>query len=105
MQDNELEKIIQEKGRLILRQTRQTDYKVLNKNWWYGKILSWTMKSDTFKTNTFHFIDALPSLETPEQILSHLKEYFKDQDLKLLTSGLGTIAPTLMAKTIKKTSS
>ncbi len=102
MQTDELEKIIQEKGSSILKQARQSSYQIFNKNWWYGKVLSWTMKSNDFKTNLFHFIDVLPSLETPEQILSHLNEYFKDQDLKYLTSGLGSLAPTFMAKTIKK---
>ena len=102
MQTDDLEKITQEKASFILKQTKKPNYKILNKNWWYGKILSWTMKSNAFKINMFHFIDVLPSLETPKQILSHLNEYFKDQDLKFLTSGLGSLAPNLMAKTIKK---
>lgn len=98
----DIEKRTKEIGFEILQQTRKQDTKLLNKAWWYGQILSWTMKNDSFKTKIFHFIDVLPSLHKPEDVISHLKEYFEGEDLVLFTSGLGSLAPTLMANTIKK---
>ena len=97
----QIEQMTQEKGSQILSQTRKQEAQILNKNWWYGKVLSWTMKSDSFKTKIFHFIDVLPSLQTPKQVISHLNEYFAGEELGLLTSGLGNLAPSLMASTIK----
>ena len=101
-QQPQLEQLIQEKGRKLLQHTQKNSYKLLDKKWWYGKILSFTMKNNSFKTKMFHFIDALPSLKKPEQILSHLQESFKDQDIQFLTSSLGLLAPHKMANTIKK---
>ena len=65
-------------------------------------MLSWTMNSPKLKTSLFRFIDVLPSLSDEEQFLSHFKEYFKDQEIGLITSGLGRVAPSLMVKNIKK---
>ena len=67
------------------------------------KALSWTMESDSFKTHLFRFIDVLPNLQTPEEILSHLREYFKDQESQWISSGLrlSRLAPSIAAASIK----
>ena len=96
------EKHIFEKGSELLQISRNQRALFLEKNWWYKKVLSWTMNNQKLKTNLFHFIDVLPSLSSDEQVLSHFKEYFKDQDLGLITSSLGKISPSLLVKNIKK---
>ena len=97
-----IEKLIFEKGSELLKQSQKRDSLFLEKNWWYKKMLSWTMKSKKLKTSLFRFIDVLPSLSNDEQFLSHFNEYFKDQDLSFITSGLGKALPSLLVKNVKK---
>ena len=97
-----LEKLIFEKGSELLRQSQKRRSVFLEKNWWYKKMLSWTMRNSQLKSSLFRFIDVLPSLSNDEQFLSHFNEYFKDQELSFISSGLGKLAPALMVKNIKK---
>ena len=60
------------------------------------------MSNQKLKTNLFRFIDVLPSLSNEQQFLSYFKEYFKDQEIGFIASGLGQLAPSLMVKNIKK---
>ena len=101
MSDN-LEKLIFEKGSELLKHSQKQDTVFLEKNWWYKKMLSWTMKNRNLKTGLFRFIDVLPSLSTDEQFLSHFNEYFKDQELGFISSSLGKVLPSVMVKNIKK---
>lgn len=80
---------------------------VFNKDWWYGKIMDWSMKNQDFKTQMFRFVDVLPMLESGSEVSRHLKEYFAEGDGQLpsvfnLGLGMGSLAPNLMANTIKK---
>ena len=97
-----LEKLIFEKGLQLFKQSQKRDSIFLEKNWWYKKMLSWTMKNKNLKTSLFRFIDVLPSLSNDEQFLSHFKEYFKDHELSFIGLGLGKALPSLMVKNIKK---
>lgn len=102
MNAQKLEKLIFEKGSELLKQSQKENPIFLEKNWWYKKLLSWTMGNKELKTSLFRFIDVLPSLSNDQQFLSHFKEYFKDQEIGLITSGFGKLAPGLMVKNIKK---
>ncbi len=97
-----LEKLIFQNGSELLKESQKKDSRLLEKNWWYKKMLSWTMNNPKLKTSLFRFIDVLPSLSDDRRFLSHFNEYFKDQEMGLIASGLGRIAPSLMAKNIKK---
>ena len=97
-----LEKLIFEKGSELLKQSQKQDSLFLEKNWWYKKMLAWTMKNKKLKTSLFRFIDVLPSLSNNKQFLSHFNEYFKGQELSLISSGLGKALPSVMVKNIKK---
>lgn len=102
MKDQEFEKLIFKTGSELLKQSQSKDSFFSGKNWWYKKTLSWMMSHPDLKTNLFRFVDVLPSLSRPEQVLSYFKEYLKNQDLGLVSSGLGKLAPALMARQIKK---
>ena len=101
-QDQDLEKLIFKKGSLLLEASRKKESLFLKKNWWYQKMLSWTMSHQQLKTNLFHFIDVLPSLSKDELVVSHFKEYFKDQNMARLGLGLGALSPSLLARGIRK---
>ena len=96
------EKEIFEIGSKLLKESTKYDQLFLKKNWWYQKMLSWTMQKQSLKTNLFRFIDVLPNLSTDEQFLSYWSEYFKEEDLRFITSGLGSLAPSFLVKTIRK---
>ncbi|MCY4512380.1 MAG: proline dehydrogenase family protein [Bdellovibrionales bacterium] len=102
--NKELEALIQKTGRDLFHSGSSENQSLFNKSWWQGKALSWTMKNPSFKTQLFRFIDVLPTLKTPRQILSHLNEYFKEEETALLLSGvkLGKLAPALTAKIITR---
>lgn len=101
---DEIEKLTREIGLSFLKVLKKKEIHLFDKKLWYGRVLSQTMKSDSFKTSLFRFIDVLPNLQTPKEILSHLKEYFKDQESKWFLSGLrlSDLAPSLSATVIKK---
>jgi len=80
---------------------------IFNKDWWYGKIMDWSLQNPDFKTQMFRFVDVLPMLESGKDVSKHLKEYFAEADGKLpsifnLGLGMGALAPNVMAGTIKK---
>ncbi|MCY4321473.1 MAG: proline dehydrogenase family protein [Bdellovibrionaceae bacterium] len=97
-----LEQLIFEKGSELLKQSQKHESVFLEKNWWYKKMLLWTMKNKDLKTSLFRFIDVLPSLSSDEQFLSHFNEYFKDQKMSFISSGLNKMFPSLMVKNIKQ---
>ena len=86
----------------------QKSKSVFNKDWWYGKIMDWSMKNEQFKTQMFRFVDVLPSLNSTNEVTRHIKEYFTDDKNTELPSvfnmgvGVGSLAPSLMTKAIKK---
>ena len=76
----------------------------LNKEWWYSKVMDWSMKSNDFKTKMFRFVDVFPYLNSGEDLLNHVDEYFKDEkgDLPSLFSfgsSVGQMAPNFVSIT------
>ncbi len=106
MQDLEAE--IRLKGEDILRRMEgQSKVSLFSKDFWYGSIMDWSMKNESFKTNMFRFVDVLPSLQSGSEVAKHLKEYFSENGEELpsvfnVGIGLGTLAPGLMAGAIRK---
>lgn len=105
MQD--LQARIHHKGEEILRRMEgQSKMSLFSKDFWYGSIMEWSMKNEKFKTNMFRFVDVLPSLNSGNDVARHLKEYFEEggelPPVFKMGLGLGSLAPGLMAGTIKK---
>ncbi len=83
---------------------------IFNKDWWYGRIMDWSMRNDHFKTQMFRFVDVLPYLNSSAEVARHLKEYFAekgengDQMPSIFNFGLGvgSLAPGLLAGAVKK---
>ncbi|MCB0377690.1 MAG: proline dehydrogenase family protein [Bdellovibrionales bacterium] len=95
------------KGEDIFQSLGGSGKSIFNKDWWYGKIMDWSMKNADFKTQMFRFVDVLPTLSSGKEVSKHLKEYFAEKDGKLppifnFGLGMGALAPNLMAGTIKK---
>ncbi len=94
-------------GSRIFGQSSLKGKSMLSKDYWYSKVMDWSMKSVDFKTRMFRFVDVFPYLNSGEDILKHLKEYFEDENGKLpamfsVGTGVGQLAPNLVAKTVQK---
>lgn len=105
---NEEQKNILELGENILKKMESNSkVSLFSKDYWYGSIMDWSMKNESFKTNMFRFVDVLPSLNSSQDVAQHLKEYFTENGSELpsvfnVGLGLGSLAPGLMAGAIKK---
>src|SRR6516162_9206228 len=44
----------------------------------YGRLMEWSMRDPLFKTQMFRFVDVLPTLRSPDEIVEHLSEYLND---------------------------
>lgn len=105
--DEDQKKII-DLGESILKKIEShSKVSLFSKDFWYGSIMDWSMKNESFKTNMFRFVDVLPSLNSSQDVAQHLKEYFSENGGELpsvfnVGLGLGSLAPGLMAGAIKK---
>ncbi len=103
-----LQNQIKQKGEEILqRMESQSKGSIFSKDFWYGRIMEWSMKNESFKTRMFRFVDVLPTLTNNNDVASHLKEYFTEGGEELPSVfnfglGLGSLAPSFMAGTIRK---
>ncbi|MCC6277376.1 MAG: L-glutamate gamma-semialdehyde dehydrogenase [Oligoflexia bacterium] len=98
---------ILQRGQEILNLLGEDSGSIFNKDWWYGQIMDWSMKNETFKIQMFRFVDVLPYLNSSDEVARHLREYFSgdNQDVPPILGfglGLGSLAPGLMASAIKK---
>ncbi|MBL4809795.1 MAG: proline dehydrogenase family protein [Phycisphaerales bacterium] len=78
---------------------------MLSKQFYQDKIMDWSMKDHHFKVQMFRFVDAFPSLTTPEMVHDHLVDYMSQPGVKAppgmdLALKAGGVAKTLAAKTI-----
>lgn len=104
---NELNREIIETGKDIFQAMENESQSIFNKDWWYGRIMDWSMKNQDFKVKMFRFVDVLPYLTSSQDVTKHLKEYFSDEngDLPKIFGfglGLGSLAPGLLSGAIKK---
>ncbi len=98
---------IKKKGLEIFGLMEGSQKSLFSKDFWYGRIMEWSMKNDQFKTQMFRFVDVLPYLNSGAEVARHLKEYFAENNNELpavfnLGMGMGSLAPSLMAGAVKK---
>lgn len=103
----ELQPRIQAKGETIFRSLEDESGSIFNRDWWYGRIMEWSMKNEQFKTQMFRFVDVLPYLNSGSEVARHLKEYFAETDGNLPSIfnfglGVGSLAPALLAGAVRK---
>lgn len=73
--DKELERRTQEIGRELLERTRASQRRQPILGAGEDRILQWFMGNPEVRTRLLRFVDAYPSLRSPEQITEHLLEY------------------------------
>lgn len=107
MKQNELEISVRQMGERIFKALDEDSASIFNKDWWYGRIMDWSMKNEHFKVQMFRFVDVLPYLQSSSEVARHLKEYFAESGDELPSVfnfglGLGSLAPSLLAGAVKK---
>ena len=85
----------------------QNSPSLFKKSDFYGRLMDWAMRDESFKTQMFRFVDVLPTLTSAEDVVKHMSEYLKDA--KAPVSGLmrgalkvGGLVPVIPATVIRK---
>ncbi|MEX0876187.1 MAG: proline dehydrogenase family protein [Phycisphaerales bacterium] len=78
---------------------------MLSARFYQDKLMDWSMKDHNFKVQLFRFVDAFPTLTTPEMVHDHLVDYLTQPGVRtppFMDLGLraGGVAKGMMAKTI-----
>ena len=98
---------IRAKGQQIFDLMANETSSIFSKDYVYGQIMERSMRNEAFKIQMFRFVDVLPTLNSTNEIMRHLKEYFQSegQELPKVFSwgvGLSALAPGLIANQVKK---
>jgi len=98
---------IREIGERMLARARDHKAGLLSRAFWSDKLMDWSMKDHEFKVQLFRFVDAFPTLTTPEMVHDHLVDYLTQPGVKAppgMDLGLraGGVAKSMMTSTISK---
>jgi RHH-type proline utilization regulon transcriptional repressor/proline dehydrogenase/delta 1-pyrroline-5-carboxylate dehydrogenase len=66
---------IREIGDDLLARARAHKAGLLSAKFYSDALMNWSMKDQNFKAQLFRFVDAFPTLRTPEDIYEHLRDY------------------------------
>ena len=104
-----LQSEIEQTGREIfaLIDQFQKETPIFRRNDFYGRLMDWCMRDESFKTQMFRFVDVLPTLSSADDVVRHLSEYLRDS--KAAVSGIvrgaltvGQLVPAIPATVIKR---
>lgn len=73
-----LQNAIRTKGEEIFRLMEAEPPEIFDTGRWAGKLMGLAMADPDLKVRLFRFVDVLPTLADPEQVISHIREYFFD---------------------------
>lgn len=76
MYSEDLNRLIARRGRQLFQHIQDRKPSVFNKSRWTGKLMDWSMRNESFKTNLFRFVDVFPSIRTGKSLARHVREYF-----------------------------
>jgi RHH-type proline utilization regulon transcriptional repressor/proline dehydrogenase/delta 1-pyrroline-5-carboxylate dehydrogenase len=62
-------------GSDLLRRARGHKAGLLSAKFYNDKLMEWSMKDPNFKVQFFRFVDAFPTLRTPDSVYEHLMDY------------------------------
>lgn len=73
-----LDPSIRQIEQILAKQSHSHTPGFLDHRWWTRLLLDWGTRDEQFKVQLFRFIDVLPALQTDEQFIRLLHEYFHD---------------------------
>ncbi|HRJ50385.1 MAG TPA: proline dehydrogenase family protein, partial [Phycisphaerales bacterium] len=77
-----LEDRILEIGMDLLRRSGEHKSGLLSAKFYSDKLMEWSMKDQAFKVQFFRFVDAFPTLRTPDSVYEHLMDYMSQPGVK-----------------------
>jgi RHH-type proline utilization regulon transcriptional repressor/proline dehydrogenase/delta 1-pyrroline-5-carboxylate dehydrogenase len=92
-------------GEQMLDSAKKHRAGLLSRQFWSDKLMDWSMQDHDFKVQLFRFVDAYPTLRTPEIVHDHLVDYLTQPGVTL-PAGMGTgikaggVAKGLFTKTV-----
>ncbi|MHC4975704.1 MAG: proline dehydrogenase family protein [Planctomycetota bacterium] len=75
-------------GEEMLDLARKHKSGIFSKQFWSDKLMDWSMHDHEFKVQMFRFVDAFPTLRTPEIVHDHLVDYLSQPGVSL-PAGMG----------------
>lgn len=87
-----VEETTQRIGRELFQRVQKDAGAFFRAERWTGQLLEWSMRHQDTRLQLFRFVDVLPTLDDPEDVVRHLKEYFEgkpDPFGGLMKAGLG----------------
>ncbi len=87
LNEEKLLRRIDEIGREFYESARRRQASFLSRDHWDAALLEWSMKDPDLKVRIFRFVDVLPVLQDPEDLVEHLRRYFGDTDRGLPVLG------------------
>lgn len=85
-------------GGELLSRARGHKTGLLSSKFYSDALMEWSMKDPNFKVQMFRFVDAFPTLTTPDSIYDHLNDYLSQPGVTVP----GVIATALKAGTLAK---
>jgi RHH-type proline utilization regulon transcriptional repressor/proline dehydrogenase/delta 1-pyrroline-5-carboxylate dehydrogenase len=85
-------------GLELLERARGHKTGIFSKQFYSDALMEWSMKDPNFKVQMFRFVDAFPTLATPESIYEHLNDYLSQPGVTVP----GVIAAALKAGSLAK---
>lgn len=107
MGDAALEEAVQAAGRdLLAEMERHPAPGILSAKGAQSRLVEWALRDPAFKAQLFRFVDVLPALDAPGEVIRHLREYLGDGASGLhpvIEAGLGAarLAPALAAGAVR----
>jgi RHH-type proline utilization regulon transcriptional repressor/proline dehydrogenase/delta 1-pyrroline-5-carboxylate dehydrogenase len=85
-----LQAAVERRGQQIFGLVDQHPESIFTKAGFYQKMMAFSMRDETFKVQMFRFVDVLASLRRSDDIVAHLREYFRGMDsfIPMLQTGL-----------------
>src|SRR5690606_14563593 len=77
------ERRLMEIGADMLDRARGKRAGLLSRQFYSDKLMDWSMRDHQFKVQLFRFVDAFPTLRTPEMVHEHLADYLGQPGVKL----------------------
>ena len=74
----DVEALTRDYGREVFARLHRVGPLPFGSAWWDERLMEWTVSHEAIKVQLFRFIDVLPMLQTPGEIIRHLAEYFAE---------------------------
>ncbi|MFS8542577.1 MAG: proline dehydrogenase family protein, partial [Limnochordales bacterium] len=105
-----VERETQRIGRELFDRVRHESAAFFRSERWTGQLLEWSMRHRDTRVQLFRFVDVLPALSDPEDVVRHLREYFEGRPdpfgglmkMGLGVAGMGRLGARAAAGTLRK---